>query len=164
MTGGVFKRNGDFAYARAAEEMSTKSETDFEWSVKIYDYCCFAIGIASKLKRANEWIEDYDQNAILLSFDSDSQCILEGSIEDQKSHANIKHNPMSGDVIRFRFEPQRKKLVIDLVRVEKFINSFYNKAIKIAFEKKYEVDLKDNVNYFPVIQSFTFVEVARLIP
>ena len=117
MTGGVFKRNGDFAYARAAEVMSTKSETDFEWSVKINDYCCFAIGIASKLKRANEWIEDYDQNAIFLSIDNDSQCILEGSID---VHANIKHNPTSGDVIRFRFEPQRKKLVIDLVRFEKF--------------------------------------------
>ena len=117
MTGGVFKRNGDFAYARAAEEMSTKSETDFEWSVKIYDYCCFAIGIASKLKRANEWIEDYDQNAIMLSIDSDSPFISEGSIE---IHANIKHNPITGEVIRFRFEPQRKKLVIDLVRFGKF--------------------------------------------
>ena len=65
MTDGIFKCNYDFAYARATEIMSTQSETDFEWSVKLIGDGWFSVGIASQLKPENSWIWNYDQNAIL---------------------------------------------------------------------------------------------------
>ena len=112
MTDGIFKRNDQFACARATEIMSTKSETDFEWSVKLIGNY-FRVGIASQLKPENSSILDYDQNAILYNSGRDLPVIFIGS---NIIHKNLpKHK--TGDVIKFRFEPQRKKLVIDLVRI-----------------------------------------------
>ena len=54
-----------------------------------------------------------------------------------------------GDIIRFRFQSHAKKLLIDLVRIWKSLwpnSRFKNEHI-------YEIDLKDKVNYFPVVQS-----------
>ena len=61
---GIFERNTGYAYARAAEVMSTQSETDFEWSVKLIGNSYFYVGIASQLKRVDSYIWTYDQNAI----------------------------------------------------------------------------------------------------
>ena len=109
MTDGVFQRDGPYAayktyaFARATEEMSTQSETDFEWSVKLHD-SRISIGIASQLQRVEgDWIEEYDDNAIMLSMDADPTCITEGSCD---IHSNVKPRPRPGDVIRFSFQPQ----------------------------------------------------------
>ena len=113
MTDGIFIRDGLSAYARAAEVMSTQSETDFEWSVKLIGDSFFNVGIGSQLKREDSAIFNYDQNAILYRSYSDSTVI---SIGSNKIHRNLPKQE-TGDVIKFRFEPQRKKLVIDLVRI-----------------------------------------------
>ena len=92
--------------------MSTQSQTDFEWSVQIIaDGLCpsFYIGIASKLQRNHETIDEYDENAILYCNCSEDAGIYSSTAcFDAKAHE-------SGDVIRFRFQPQRKKLLINLV-------------------------------------------------
>ena len=94
--------------------MSTQSPTDFEWSLKLIGGSLFCAGIASELRREDSYIDDYDENAILYWFydnpDDESE-ILVGS---STVHANLKKHE-SGDVIRFRFQPKRKKLLIDLV-------------------------------------------------
>ena len=114
MTNGLFKSNDKYcAYARAKEIMSTKSKTDFEWSVKLLGDRYFNVGIASQLKRENSQITNYDQNAILYFSDIGSSVIFIGS---NVIHENLPEHK-TGDVIKFRFEPQRKKLVIDLVRI-----------------------------------------------
>ena len=93
--------------------MSTHSETDFEWSVKLIGDRDFVVGIASQLKRESSWILEYDQNAILYCSNGDSSVIFIGS---NVIHRNLPQQKY-GDVIKFRFEPQRKKIVIDLVRI-----------------------------------------------
>ena len=117
MTDGIFKRHCDsvcypYAYARAAEVMSTQSETDFEWSVKLLADYFFDLGIASQLKRGHSLILTYDQNAILYVSCSGSPAIYMGN---NGIHTGLPQQK-TGDVIKFRFEPQRKKLVIALVR------------------------------------------------
>ena len=113
MKDGIFKRKGEKfstenAYARAAEVMSTQSETEFEWSVKLIGSPHFDFGIASKFGKSG--IYD-DNNAIFYWY-------LESTIGrgDNDIHHNIP-KPKDGDVIRFRFQPQRKMFVIDLVRI-----------------------------------------------
>ena len=114
MVDGIFKKAGRFAYARAGEVMSTQSETDFQWSVKLYGDEDFDVGIASQLKQEQSFISDYDQHAILYSsYDRYSPVITIGS---NQIHKNLPEQK-TGDVIRFSFQPQRKKLVIDLVRI-----------------------------------------------
>ena len=112
MTDGIFKRLDIYAYARASNIMSTQSATDFEWSVKCFGVH-FRVGIASQLKTENSLIYDYDPNSILYYTNEGSPVIRVGSTV---IHSNVpKRN--TGDVIRFRFQPQTKKLFIDLVRI-----------------------------------------------
>ena len=95
--------------------MSTQSETDFEWSVKLIGDEYFTVGIASQLKpEAHLYIRDYDKNAIVYYSNYRSPVIEVG-----KKHIAQQNLPAqnTGDIIKFRFEPQRKKLVIDLVRI-----------------------------------------------
>ena len=113
MTDGIFKRNDPHAHARATEIMSTKSETDFEWSVKLIGDEWFYVGIASQLLRNDSWIWTYDQNAIHYFSNCNSPVIRIGSNNIYKNLPKQK----TGDVIHLRFEPQRKKLVIHLVRI-----------------------------------------------
>ena len=114
MTNGRFKSSGNPGYARATNVMSTQSSTDIEWSVKLVAGWNFCIGIASQLKRENKFIQTYDQNAILY------RC-FEPHLPDIKIGSNViypdvkKHK--TGDVIRFRFQPHAKKLLIDLVKI-----------------------------------------------
>ena len=119
MSDGVFKANARCAYAWAAYVMSTESETDFEWSVKIIGDKWFEIGIASELKRG-EYIHKHDQNAILYFFDNTS--IAGIAIGSDDVHENLPEH-RTGDVIRFRFQPQRKKLAIYLVRILKILRT-----------------------------------------
>ena len=93
--------------------MSTQSETDFEWSVKLIGDHWFYVGIASQLKWINSCIWAYDQNTILYCSNNGSPVFQIGS---NRIHENLPEQK-TGDVIKFRFEPQRKKLVIDLVRI-----------------------------------------------
>ena len=67
MTNGIFKAYGQYGYARAAVVMSTRSETDCEWSVKLLCDFPIRVGIASQLKLEQTNIFDYDVNAILYS-------------------------------------------------------------------------------------------------
>ena len=114
MTDGIFKKNRLGAYARAAEIMSTQSKTDFEWSVKLIGNLGFSVGIASHLEPEDALVLTYDENAIVYNANY-SPVIVKSRHE---IHQNLpKLN--TGDVIKFRFEPQRKKLVIDLVRIRK---------------------------------------------
>ena len=103
----MFKCSVVCGFARAADVMSTQSPTDFEWSLKLIGGSHFCAGIASELRREHSFIDEYDQNAILYWFSEDESEILH-------YHYNLKKHE-SGDVIRFRFQPKRKKLLIDLV-------------------------------------------------
>ena len=108
----IFKRTDTRAYARASDVMSTQSSTNFEWSVKLIGNGLLHVGIASQLKPTNELISSYDQDSILYS-DWD-ETIEMGS---NTIHENVTG---TGDIIHFKFEPSRKKLVIDLVRITKY--------------------------------------------
>ena len=119
-----FSMVGGGAYARATNVMSTQSETDFEWSVKLIGTGYFHVGIASQLRRAAKYsrsihrrevfdISLYDRNAIIYYSNINSPIIRIG--------LNTIHSDLTpqnfGDIIRFRFQPKAKKLVIDLVRI-----------------------------------------------
>ena len=109
VTNNIFKKTDPYAYARASDVMSTQSSTNFEWSVQLIGDG-FHVGIASQLKPTNNYILHYDQDSILYS--DYSKTIKMGS--------NILHEKVArGDIIHFKFEPSRKKLVIDLVRIPK---------------------------------------------
>ena len=118
MTNGIFKSSEDIGYARALNVMSTHSPMDFEWSVKLIGGWDFSVGIASQLKREDLFIADYDPNAILY-------CSYRGTLSPEIQvgshiiHRNLT-NPEIGAIIRFRFQPHAKKLVIDLVRISNF--------------------------------------------
>ena len=110
---GVFESDG-FGSARAPEVMSTQSETDFEWSVKLIGEGDLIVGIASIEFLPGALIFEYDQNAILYTNSREFlSCISIGSSD---VHRNLPKRK-SGDVIRFRFQPRRKKFVIYLVRI-----------------------------------------------
>ena len=113
VTNGIFKRLGDSAYARAKNVFSTQSESDFEWSVKMFSTDpFFYVGIASKLE-SGSYIIDTDQNAILYYSNGDAPIIKSGG----NTIHRIVGTQKTGDIIRFRFKPQTKKLLINLVRV-----------------------------------------------
>ena len=118
VTDSIFKSLSQYACARAGEVMSTESEADFQWSIKLCGGREFDVGIASQFKQENSFISNYDQNAILYrSYDSQFSPVSPViSIGSNPIHENLP-NQKAGDVIRFSFQPQRKKLVIDLVRI-----------------------------------------------
>ena len=91
--------------------MSTQSPTDFEWSVKIIGGTgCFGVGIASELRRNYGTIDEYDENAIF--YWGCTEPIIDKGMSTV--HSDLEELE-SGDVIRFRFQPKRKKLLIELV-------------------------------------------------
>ena len=95
--------------------MSTNSENDFEWSVKLFGEWGFEVGIASlPLNQEDEWISWHDQNAILYNSYNFGSMII---VRLNRIHDYLPMHSDEGDVIRFRFQPQRKKLVIELVRL-----------------------------------------------
>lgn len=115
-TNGIFKRLDQYGFARATDVMSTQSPFCFEWSVKCTgSYLC--VGIASELKRKNKFIVNYDQSAILLSvkfFTNDNKPVITRG--NNKIYSNLTEYK-DGDIIRFRFDPHAKKLLIDSVRI-----------------------------------------------
>ena len=126
MKDGIFKSEAGLAFARAPEVMSTQSETDFEWSVKIIDDWSsngrIVVGIGSQFKREESLIRKFisldDQNAILYNtMINYSSHISIGCIVTVE-HQNLPERK-PGDVIRCRFKPRRKKFVIHLVRILK---------------------------------------------
>ena len=135
MKNGICKYLDSYAaYARATNIMSTKSETDFEWSVKLFGGRYFSVGIASKFEPVQNLIYWYDQNAIMSSsYHADIR------VGRNPIHSHLMQH-QSEDVIKFRFQPRTKKLLIDRTP-----NSRTN--------GHYEVDLKDDVNYIPFVQS-----------
>ena len=107
-----FKRLDACSYARAADLMSTQSATGFEWSVRLIGSYSFYVGSASKVEQ-NNFIYQTDQKAILYYSNKGSPAIAIGS---NQIHTNLPQQK-SGDVIRFKFQPETKKLVIELVRI-----------------------------------------------
>ena len=114
MTNGIFKTSADSAHARAQVVMSTKSDIGFEWSIKLIDTGSFSVGVASMLKPNDSEIYLYDKNAILYSRYL-CRYFNEIRVGSKTMHSNLTSHK-NGDVIRFRFQPQSKKLLIDLVR------------------------------------------------
>ena len=119
MTNGIFKSQGLLSYARAQDVMSTQSAVGFEWSVKLGGNGTFSVGIASRLQPKNGLIHYYDPNSILYSTYDRDICIGPNPI-----HSNLKSHK-NGHVIRFRLQPQTKKLLIDFVRVNLFLKSVF---------------------------------------
>ena len=95
--------------------MSTQSAVGFEWTIKLIgasaNCMSFYVGMASMIKPEDSKIYDYDQNSVLYS--TNYRDIRVGS---KSLYSNLTPHK-NGDVIRFRFQPQTKKLLIDLVRV-----------------------------------------------
>ena len=89
--------------------MSTNSTTDFDWSVKIEGKPVFNVGIASQIKPEQKDIYNYDQNAIMYTNYNNSIKV------GKEIHSELTQGKI-GDIIRFRFQPNGKKLVIDSVR------------------------------------------------
>ena len=117
MTNGVFKSSDKFSHARAQDVMSTQSSIGFEWSVKLIGDCDVHVGIASKIKKEERGICSYDSNSVLYStFYSDIR------VGSNTLHSNLTEHK-DGDVIRFRFKPQTKKLLIELVRLNLLISA-----------------------------------------
>ena len=100
--------------------------------------CWYCVGVES-------YIDDYDPSAILYIMSSYSPPEIE--IGSEIIHSNLTRH-QSGDVVRFRFQPNTKKLLIDLV-------SFWNYPSanwQIKDYGHYEMDLEDGIEYFPVVQ------------
>ena len=131
MTNDKFERVNEFAYARAADLMSTQSAIGFEWSVKLIGHAHFVVGIGSRLVKSNAYIHATDHNTILYCSNNGSAAILNRS---RIMYPNLQRQE-TGDVIRFKFQPHIKKLLIQLK------------------DKQYVINLQDNVYYFPVVQS-----------
>ena len=92
--------------------MSTQSAIGFEWSVKLIGDAQFYVGIASKLT-PGKLIREIDENAIFYS-NNTSPAVIQ--IGNDVIHSNLTEQK-TGDVIRFKFQPHIKKLVIELVRI-----------------------------------------------
>ena len=138
---GIFEARGQFSFARAPDLMHTRSDIDFEWSVKLIGAGSFYVGIATQLKLQSSVIYQYDQNSILYSTNYKDIRIGSNTI-----HPNLTEHK-NGDVIRYRFQPRSKKLLIDLVGPNICLTP--NLEIKNGH---YEIDLQDDVYYFPVVQ------------
>ena len=110
---GIYKRMGNYGFARAAEVMSTESATSFEWSLK-HIGTFFRVGIASTLRREGTNIFNYDENAILYHCDYSSHGRPEIKMGSNTIHSNLTTHK-KGDVINFSFQPDAKKLVIEAV-------------------------------------------------
>ena len=98
--------------------MSTQSTSGFEWSVKLIgsSRSYFDVGIASIFKLEDAAIRNYDETAILYSTcDENNRFIPVIRSGKNTVHSNLPKFK-TGDVIRFRFQPLMKKLIIELVR------------------------------------------------
>ena len=111
MTNGIFQRVDDYAYARAADVMSTRSAIGFEWTVKLIGHPSFIVGITSQLK-PNRYVLTKDPNSILYGSNNGSTLICGNS---KILYRNLQKQE-TGEMVHFKFQPQRKKLVIELVR------------------------------------------------
>ena len=114
MKNGIFQRVDDdliYVYARAADVMSTKSAIGFEWTVKLIGHSSFAVGITSQLK-PNTYVLTSDPNSILYC-SNNGLTVIYGS--SKLLYRNLQKQE-TGEIVHFKFQPQRKKLVIELVR------------------------------------------------
>ena len=123
MTNGIFESLDWYSYARAKDVMSTQSAIGFEWSVKLIGSGTgyFYVGIASLIKPEESKIYSYDPNSVL--YCTSYRDIRVGS---RKLHSNLMEHK-DGDVVRFRFHPQTKKLLIDLVRLNLYFQRLTSK-------------------------------------
>ena len=145
--GESFNTTDEGGFVRALETMNSESANDFRWSVRLtagYTY----IGVATKLPD-DEWIEHNDVNAII--YEPYGGKILEG-----KTMVKKIISAKNGDEIHFRFQPKLKKFSISFVS-SIILDCFIEFRIYLEFQKDEEhaVDIKEGVDYFPVIQGHT---------
>ena len=89
--------------------MSTKSAIGFEWSVKLIGHSNFVVGIASgPLQKFTSLRDRLDQNAILYCSNNGSKHL--STIITRTRIVDLKQRQVTGDVARFKFQPQRKNL------------------------------------------------------
>ena len=101
--------------------MSTQSEMDFEWSVKLIGDKGFCVGITSRLTTGTFKCAFCvtDRNAISYFSTGNSTSIKIGT---NTVHSNLPEQK-TGDVIRFQFQPLTKNFTIQLASVRFFIAS-----------------------------------------
>ena len=114
--GGSFYATETYGYARATVIMNSKSHNDFRWRVEVTGGLWISIGISSELRQVNEWIEDYDEKAILCMLYPEEDS-FEGYIYlgETEIHEHIVIS--KSDEIQFLFQPKLKKFTILLVRL-----------------------------------------------
>ena len=157
MEGGSFRGTGYFGYARATEVLSTKGTDDVVWSVRIIssddgmnDW--MSIGIATKLPQFDVWIDRHDENAII--YDASDGYIRKGMMA---LHGGIMI-ATEGDEIHCRFQPKLKKFLITFVSSIRFTLLYLN----FQKDQEYSMDIKEDLDYFPVIQGFSIPSAASL--
>ena len=125
MKGESFKTTEELGVSRVMDIMNTKSSQNFRWSIRLTGNGWIYIGIASKLERMNDYIENYDRNSIL--FCPLNRKIYKGSSRTNKLSDTITCTAKNGDEIHFRFQPKLKKFSISLVSyVQLFSVDNYN--------------------------------------
>ena len=102
--GGYFRSTTAYGCARAREIMSTKSLSDYRWSVTLIKGSTIGVGIAT------EWIS-FDENAIIYYPQGGNiwkgNEVLKGTTTKAKSGEPLE--------IHLKFQPKLKKLTISLV-------------------------------------------------
>ena len=129
------------------EIMNSKSSNEFRWSVRITDDPWIAIGIATKLKQVKAPIfNTQDENSIIFY-----PCY--GNIWAGKT---LVHEAICmtnfGAEYHFKFQPKMKKLFILVVSTIILTFLYLNINKKFQKDKEYAVDIKEDIDYFPVIQ------------
>jgi len=131
--GGSFEGTEEYGHARAAEIMNSKSPNDFRWCLKIACGWRISVGIASTLQRIDEYIEDQDENSLTFLVLTKGT-ILKGKTEiDDGIDVPLLTDKRECE-IQCRFQPKLKKF------------SFLYR------NKEYDFDIKEDIDYFPVIQ------------
>ena len=104
------------SFVRASNLMCTQSESVYEWSIKHFGPNeRLLLGIASKIEPGEKCY--MDESAIL--YDTANRRFRSKSkFSNEKQIQRIIFK--TGDVIRFKFIPQRKKLIIDMVKNSNF--------------------------------------------
>lgn len=157
MEGGSFRATGDCGYARATEVLNTKRTDEVVWSVRNIsnddDSSYYSTGIATKLQTVKRWIENYDENAIIYDTSSGGK----GTIRKGKMalHEDIMI-ATKGDEIHCRFQPKLKKFLITFVSSIRFTLLYLN----FQKDQEYSMDIKEDLDYFPVIQGFSILQSA----
>jgi len=146
--GGSFEATGSWGYARAAEIMNSKSSNDFRWCLKITGRWFVSVGIASTLQLIDEYIHHQDENSLIFwcSWSNLKGKIFKGKTVIKEGIDAPFLNDKREFEIRCRFQPKLKKF------------SF------LFGDEEYDCDIKEDIDYFPVIQGYEDASAALIKP